>query len=313
MLEGVRNVSEKRKISVKINGRNQTFKEVSHANERTEDEHSLGEIHKQLENVIDFKKKKQERKHYRQPFWDDGNHDNIPNLPFYKRKKKRLFGEISKLPLTVMIASISAIIIGLGLGFMLLTIFTGDNKESIASVQPQGEVEAKEVIAAVGEEISVYFIQVGAFSDLAKGKEMANIIGQKGFKAILKEDANPKLLFAGIALERGQAEKLQEMIQLAGFETFIKTEQVAITGDEIGGVYRRLLQLTELGLIEGRIDADEIASIQLKMSELELGEGKVEKVLNETIQSLQDYLKNKDKQTLWQAQGSLIEVAFALN
>ena len=305
-------MSEEKKISVKINGRSQSFKEVSE-----KDEHSLDDIHEQLENVIDFKKRKQERERNRQPYWDDGNHENIPKLPFHKRKKKRLFSEFKKLPLTLIVGALSAIIIGLGLGFMLLTIFTGDSEELAASAQPQPEVEAKEVAVSAGEEMTVSLIQVGAFSDLVKGKEMVKIIGQKGFAPFLKEDAEPRLLFAGIATERGQAEKLQEMIQLAGFETFIKTEQVVVTGDEAGSamlsIYESLLHMTERGLIEGKVDTDELASIQLKLSEQNFGQAEIVKQLRQVVQILENDVRSHDKQKLWQAQGALIEIVFSLN
>lgn len=299
-------MSEK-KISVKINGKSQAFQEVSETEERTKDERSLEDIHEQLENVIDFEKKKQERDHNRQPFWDDGNHKDIPKLPFHKRKKKRLFSGLSKLPLTVIIASISAIIIGLGLGFMLLTIFTGDDKELTTSARLQPEVEAKEVVASVGKEVSVFLIQVGAFSDVVKGREMAGMVTQKGFLPFLKEQADPKLLFAAIASERGQAEKLQEMIRSQGFETFIKTEQVSTVGNELS-LYESLLQIAERGLTEGVVDTKQLALIQMKISEQKFS-NEVEMLLHQVVRSLQDYSETKDERSLWQTQGKLLELA----
>lgn len=305
-------MSDKKKITVKINGENSPFQEINEKDKQNE--HSLDEIYEQLENVIDFTKKKQERKRNREPFWDDGNHHHIPKLPFQKRKKKRLFSGLSKLPLTILVASISAIIIGLGLGMMLLAIFTGGSDEPVvATISPASEeLELQKVAATAGEELSVLLIQVGAFSDLQKGREMASLIEDKGFSAVINEASEPVLVFAGIALERGQAELIKEKIEAAGFEAFIKTEQLSIPADDASkDIFQQLLTLTERSL-NNEVKADEVAAIQLKLNEGTIGNAEMEKGLHDVVASLQNYLISQDEQLLWRAQTKLMEVMMEL-
>src|SRR5690606_30921554 len=84
----------------------------------------------QSSNVIDFAKKKKEKRDI-QPFWDDGNRDKIPKIPHNDRKKKRRKGmkfSIRNLPITFIIASASAILVGISLGITILTLMSDSNE-----------------------------------------------------------------------------------------------------------------------------------------------------------------------------------------
>ncbi len=183
-------------------------------------------------NIIDFNQMREEKETKEQPFWDDGNRKWIPKLPPSKRKKKtaeRIKNTLADLPISLIVAGISAIIVGVGFGFMVLTAFTGDNDGTTASLMPPtGEVEA---IAANGQaagvevtlpDLSVEIVQGGAFSTSEKGNEIVSAIKDRGQAAVLKTDGDPMYMFIGLGLQKEEAGRLTQIYQQHGQDTYVK-------------------------------------------------------------------------------------------
>ncbi len=257
---------DKPRISVKLNGKEHSFHEIEKVRkekdlqvirEKTEEtEHTklkepkeeqelknsqVPPIHQALEgtslgqhdyfanNIIDFNKLKEEREIRKEPYWDDGNREWSPKLPPVKRKKKtaeRLKKSLSGLPISLILAGVSAIIVGVGFGFMVLTAFTGEADGNTASLMPQSEVIETATNGQAGEitlpDLSVEIVQGGAFSTSEKGNEIVSLIKQRGQAAVLKTDSDPMYMFIGLGLQKDEAGRISQLYQQQGQETYVK-------------------------------------------------------------------------------------------
>lgn len=181
-------------------------------------------------NIIDFNQMKEERETREQPFWDDGNRKWVPKLPPNKRKKQagdRLKNTLSGLPISLIIAGVSAIIVGVGFGFMVLTAFTGDAERNTAAslVLPTEAVETMangQASAVTLPDLSVEIVQGGAFSSSEKGNEIVSSIKSRGQAAVLKTDGDPMLMFIGLGLQKDEAGRLSQIYQQYGQDTYVK-------------------------------------------------------------------------------------------
>ncbi len=323
---------EKRSISIRVNGKACEPKETVTNNEDN--------LIPQPTNVIDFSKKQEERTWGRQPYWDDGNREKSPKIPF-KRKKKTPLGlkQSKKFPFVLAAALCSAIVIGLSLGFMVLSIFTGDPVEmtdhgqGTNAVAPTSSNDGNKIGLPV---LTVEVVQGGAFSSIEKGKEVVATLKSQNLAAVLLETENPIYLFIGVGQDREQAEKLNEIYVQKGYETYLKT--YTIDGEVVAGQageanawferafkeYNTLLQMTNAQLQgnEDEID-EEIAQVEKGLAILAVEQDKAWKQLPDDAkvhaQALVDALtsaKNeliKTKQTesndvLWQSEQALLDV-----
>lgn len=181
-------------------------------------------------NIIDFNQLKEERETREQPYWDDGNRKWVPKLPPNKRKKKpadRLKNTLSGLPISLIMAGVSAIIVGVGFGFMVLTAFTGDADQSTtASLVPANEaietVANGQAAAVTLPDLSVEIVQGGAFSSSEKGNEIVSSIKSRGQAAVLKTDGDPMFMFIGLGLQKEEAGRLSQIYQQHGQDTYVK-------------------------------------------------------------------------------------------
>ncbi|MDE5412442.1 hypothetical protein [Alkalihalobacterium chitinilyticum] len=181
-------------------------------------------------NIIDFNQMKEERETREQPYWDDGNRKWVPKLPPNNRKKKagdRLKNTFSGLPISLIIAGVSAIIVGVGFGFMVLTAFTGDAERNTAAslVPPTEAVETMangQASAVTLPDLSVEIVQGGAFSSSEKGNEIVSSIKSRGQAAVLKTNGDPMLMFIGLGLQKEEAGRLSQIYQQHGQDTYVK-------------------------------------------------------------------------------------------
>ncbi|OLO40536.1 hypothetical protein BTR23_05970 [Alkalihalophilus pseudofirmus] len=181
-------------------------------------------------NIIDFNKLKEAKEERSQPFWDDGNRGWSPKLPPVNRKKKgtnRFKSTLAQLPISLIVAGLSAIIVGVGFGFMVLTAFTGEADGNTASLTPANEVvetiaTGQAVQAATLPDLSVEIVQGGAFSTSEKGNEIVSAIKARGQAAVLKTGSDPMYMFIGLGLQKEEAGRLSQLYQAQGQDTYVK-------------------------------------------------------------------------------------------
>lgn len=273
------------------------------------------------QKIIDFAKKREEKRNIK-PFWDDGNHENIPKIPPNDRKKKRRQWQkfsLKNLPLSLIAAALSAIIVGVSLGVTMLTLFTGDKSSenvertaSAASVNEGGRLPALES----------YIVQGGAFSQLEKAKHLTTTLQDRGQAAVLVSNTKNYYVFIGIAGTKEEAEKMSQEFRKNGMDTYVKRhtvhgidakiplETAAIVNEGIK-YYEQLVTSTANALMEKKeIDAallDEVFE-WAKQSE---GKGKHIEDFTLHIQKTAEYLKqyqaSQDRLLLSLAQQKLME------
>ncbi|MBU8905043.1 hypothetical protein [Desertibacillus haloalkaliphilus] len=242
---------EDRRISIKLNGQEQSYEEIQTDHHDNNEERTYNLTEEQLPTVdeqqneqpdtprtkiIDFGKKLNQRKKNRQPFWDDGNREKSPKLP-YKRKKKKHRNHkrfsLQTLPVGLLVSVVSAIIVGLSFGFMVLTVFTNEPSQQDATLN--GTSGALPVTSELSEvpTLQAEVIQGGAFSTSVKGNEIVTSLNQAGYPAVLTEGSDPVYMFIGLGQDREQATAISDYYKSQGQETYIKSFAVPATGANI--------------------------------------------------------------------------------
>lgn len=288
--------------------------------------------------VVDLGERRRDKKKLAVPFWDDGKSNKSPKLPHKKRKKKqRLKIDFKALPFGLIGIIFSAIIVGTSFGVMMLTIFTGDNAETVNG--PSADVQALPAIEvpAVSAEreiptLAVEIVQGGAFSLVAKGHEAAQVIKNSGFAAALSNTTDPVHLFIGVGLDREQASVISEKYQTNGQEVYLKPYIVSVngvfatenqdlflqTGVEIhqqltllsvnafadGGTLLTTETISELGVAQQKFQA--FSNPFTENEQLQLLAVAFQGGLSSAYQELQNYEATKDQASLWQVQQFLL-------
>ncbi|RXI98408.1 hypothetical protein DS745_18965 [Anaerobacillus alkaliphilus] len=185
--------------------------------------------------VVDIGERRRDKKRLVGPYWDDGKSVDSPKLPSTKRKKKQNF-EFKSLPLGLIGIVLSAIVVGVSFGFMMLTIFTGEKGDPLVTptttpVQSQPQVEAP-IVMTPGQIpiLGVEVVQGGAYSLLEKGQEVSQELISQGFAAAVTQNTDPVFLFIGLGLDKEQAAVVAEKYRENGQEVYLKPYAVTATG-----------------------------------------------------------------------------------
>ncbi|OIJ18375.1 hypothetical protein BKP45_12425 [Anaerobacillus alkalidiazotrophicus] len=352
-----------RRISIVLNGQEKRYEELEkdkHAYEHllekeisaTQEEDQKDEFHWILpENetndsspkIVDLGERRHNKKKLEGPFWDDGKSEQAPKLPPTKRKKKQKFDfkfKIKDLPLGIIGIVMSAIIVGVSFGFMMLTIFTGDKPQAMEVINPvqateiaTTEIEAPEVvmngqIPVLGVEI----VQGGAFSLVDKATETAQSIQNKGFAAAITNTTEPIYLFIGLGIDREQANVLAEHYKANGQDVYVKPYAVTTSGtvdsqeqslflETSVDLYQQLILLSVNGLANGSslVTDETLADLKatneilvslgnpFKDSEQETLANDFQHALDNAYQSMLSFASSQESNNLWQVQQFLLD------
>jgi stage II sporulation protein B len=284
--------------------------------------------------VVDLGERRKDKEKLLAPYWDDGKSDKSPKLPPNNRKKKRF--DFRSLPLGMIGIVMSAIIVGVSFGFMMLTIFTGEKLETATAnfpVQTPSSLE-QPVALAPGQVpiLGVEVVQGGAFSLVAKGQEVAEELQNKGFASALTKSTEPVFLFIGLGLDREQANVVAEEYKANGQEVYVKPYAVTTNGtvktDEQGifletgvSLFEKLTLLSINGLaasgtLVNEENMNELATIYEKLVSIEapFSDNDIQSerslafqsALTNAYQKMQSYSEGKDENILWQVQQYLL-------
>ncbi|WP_078555366.1 hypothetical protein [Bacillus alkalicellulosilyticus] len=341
---------EKRQISVKLNGKERTYKETAatrDTNNQASDPLPKKEEKKETvqPEIIDFREKHEERKERTQPFWDDGNHELAPKLPFNRKKqaknKKSLKFSLKSFPFSILLAGLSAIIVGVSFGLMVLTIFTGESQATGENTQDAVSVES--LIEAKQDglpSLTVDVVQGGAYSTVEKGQEVVSSLKEKGLAGVLVESSDPIYMFIGVGQDREYANALSQLYQQQGQDTYVKPFTVApSSNDEVKDEVKQFFQdgmalFEELALVSIRgiagdedilkpeqieialtAQADWEASKEEALSSLsEASVTQATKYMNAIKRGTEQLAKvedSSDEEQLWKIQQALLEAMLA--
>lgn len=322
---------DKHTISVHVNGKKRTVKEIARKpTAAAQDENDA--IIPQPAKVIDFKKEKEERTRLSGPFWDDGNRDQSPRIPFRRKKKSYKLNTNTRFPLIILMALLCAIVIGVSIGFILLTIFTRPADQVLPT-----EDTALEPLPTFHTEtihlpsLQVEVVQGGAFSDEIAGEETVHTMQERGFAAALSKRSNPFFMFIGVGMDGEQGNVLNDLYELEGIETYRKSYE--INGAEIEGQahslfawfeqllnqYEKLVTVTTTSFKNSdEITAEQLGALERKLQSLEK---ESESFLQDLPQDVQSFIplfsqtlhsalaeiKTNERASLWKAEQALLD------
>ncbi|WP_332629265.1 hypothetical protein [Halalkalibacter flavus] len=346
---------DKYKISVRLNGKEQKIEDRIREDDSSKNTHNaqdvseeivaardntaedLSEIIPQPDNIIDFGSKQEERKRNQQPYWDDGFSEKSPKLPFKRKKKSYHAKNKPKFPVMLVVALFSAVIVGLSLGFMVLTVFTGSG----ASIAGAGETVTSAIPTAAEAggntfpDLALEVVQGGAFGEQSTGQEIVAKLQEQGLAAALTQSTDPIYMFIGAGGDRAQATKISSLYEGYGQDTYLKTYRVdgqTVTGqaEEVTAWftnaishYKELLQLTVDGFGGGSLlTSERIEQVEKTTASLQADRDQAFTNLNQPVQDqalalgdnlvlagdkLSAYVNSKEEKDLWQAQQALLD------
>ncbi|EKN64970.1 hypothetical protein P9E76_11165 [Schinkia azotoformans] len=257
------------RISIRINGKERVFlsdeelnQEISAAKEvdaglaEADIDHFetfvIGELvghepERERDNVIDFEERRNGKKNYSSKSFNRNN-----TLLLNKKKKRPLLTSgggrkpdpILKKFIAVLI---SAIIIGVGFGYVVLSLFTDlsegqgggeshitvDNGQTVEeNNEATGEVPSEVILGPIGANtgttangiapLSVQIIQGGAFESVEAANQIANGLKENGKAAVVKPGSKPVLMFIGLGTDRNEAGIISQLYLNAGQDVYMK-------------------------------------------------------------------------------------------
>ncbi|WZX99490.1 hypothetical protein NSQ26_09130 [Bacillus sp. FSL W7-1360] len=294
------------------------------------------------DKVIDFTQKQEEKREGEAPFWDDGNRVNPPKLP-PKGRKRVIKDVIGVVPWNLVTAIVSAIVVGLGLGFVVYKMVV---TESIGTASEGGENLDAALAAAVEAGLPTWHVDVvqgAAFDTVEQGQPVVDKVKQGGLPATLfSKSGESSFLFVGVAPDKAGARSLSAMIEEKGQDTYVKTYTIeggrsntldteAITWFlQAHGLYKELLQETSRRLVDeegASVQADDvIKKMEGTLKDLtaardrslsKLPEKASEQALNmhnglvKGLHAFASFESGQEKQAMWQAQQSLLDALYA--
>lgn len=168
---------------------------------------------------------------------DTGQNDPIPTyvrqntleneVPYKKGKKQN--GKTYK---QIFISAISAIVLGVGLGLLMLYMFTGIDNNSIGnpatektSGQPNNSgdgVAAADVSTYPTEGLEAFVLQAGIFNDESNLKVVQDKFSQAGFLTMVWKRDNQYFLFANVGKTKDQTDTKKVRYKELGLDTYAK-------------------------------------------------------------------------------------------
>ncbi|TSB46236.1 SPOR domain-containing protein [Alkalicoccobacillus porphyridii] len=163
--------------------------------------------------------------------WDENKLGYAYQAPPATKKHKALWTQKwLSMPWMLMAAAVSAVCIGVSLGVVMLSFFTGGVDEPV--LQPA--VEVGTTVVPEDEPVSefqIFVLQAGAFSTQEAGLQVSETIKQEGYAVIMDDDNETHYLYVGVASSKNQAEQLAAEFKEDGLDVYVK-EYVVTKADE---------------------------------------------------------------------------------
>ncbi|KHE71888.1 SPOR domain-containing protein [Halobacillus sp. BBL2006] len=155
---------------------------------------------------------------------EDSSEQSVYKLPM--KKKKKLQSPMKRIAVT----ALTALVISLGLGFLLLRMFVTLTDETTtgrdvvpATSNSTGEPQAEAIQNVNPSAIESYFIQAGVFSTEDKAIEWKTKLTSQSVSSIVWERDGQYFLFAGSAPTQEEADVLAAQLQGYGVDTYVKS------------------------------------------------------------------------------------------
>lgn len=260
----------------------------------------------------------------------------VQNYLLNVKKKMNHGPKKPKFPFMLIGALISAIVVGVSLGLMILTFFTGTSTP-VADANP-GTADAVPAASEAGGQfplLTLEIVQGGAFEEQATGQEVVSNLQEQGLAATLTEVTEPIYMFIGAGGDRAQANKISSLYEEYGQDTYVKTYRVdgqAVTGQEEEAVvwfanaishYKELLQLTVDGFGGGSLlTTERMEQLEQTTESLQADRDRAFMNLDQPVQDealalgdnlvkagekLSAYVASDENSELWNSQQALLD------
>lgn len=323
------------RISIRINGKEKVFlsddelnQEISAAKEVDADlmeknidhfetlilEDVVEEPAPEPNNVIDFEERRNGKKNNLSKSFNRNNAHllsklNKEQLLLNKKKRRPLLssgGGRKPDPILkkFIVVLITAIIIGVGFGYVVLSLFTefsetqseeGTNVPAVGNVsngqasEPNnsGEVPSGGVLGPIEAStangippLSLEIIQGGAFESVEAANQFANSLKESGAAAVIMPGSKPVLMFIGLGADRNEADAISQQYLDKGQEVYLKPfglseikagkvsnqEEATFVSDGIS-LYQSLLSISTQSFDQEKIEQGTWKDIESKFSQ----------------------------------------------
>lgn len=322
------------RISIRINGKEKYFlsdeelnQEISAAKEMEEnqlevermslepifDEEMVEEADSFKGNVIDFGqrlevKRNGNKRRYEKVFKGSKMFSSEKKHTYMLNKKKKrppiLIGNNPQNALIkkLIFVLLSAIVIGIGFGYVLLSIFTDISEEQTAGSNTYngengqasalgnnsggagaggGQAAGTNGAAAINSiaSLKLEVIQGGAFGSEESANQFADNLKDRGAAAVVLPKSNPVLMFIGLGTNRDELESLGQYYLDLGQEIYIKSFNLSeIDGAKVGNpkvteyvstglnIYQSVIQLSAQSFQQNRLEKSAVDSIGTSLS-----------------------------------------------
>ncbi|WP_102345404.1 hypothetical protein [Bacillus sp. Marseille-P3661] len=352
------------RISIRINGKEKNLlsedelnQEIAVASESVHDE--PGEFEKTYvldnendedfqTNIIDFEEVRLERGYNKTI--KKRKFTSLPpprhKLPKKKKRHTPLFKHRPAFSASkkMLAALISAIIIGTGFGYIVLSLFTdisdstepprGNVQQAVAPPNPSVESNQPSQTASTAgagiteiEAMGVQVIQGGAFSSVEAANQFAAKLTTNGQAAVIVPESNPVLMFIGIGTNSTEIGAISEYYKEQGQEIYVKSVKTSSVDAKLidesytsfihngQDLFKSLITLSTQAFTASKVDDNSWSSLEQSYknwngaipNELPDSLTAFSGSITNAYQALSAYRSSLDEGQLWKSQQALLE------
>jgi stage II sporulation protein B len=250
---------DRNRITIRINGKDKHIDDQTPSNNQTSSTEEIAATHDREErqneqpfqwelpkeiggqdNVVDFEALRRGRSENGR-IRKNGEQNSVgytrPTLPLHRKHKQkqkpmkgnnnRSFRPSISIPPKLVAAIVSALVIGVGFGLVLLMLFTDDrlsDQPSKPVEAPPSRNESSPTTSTVTADLSLTagVVQGGVFSSQETSGTIASSFKDDGYAAVVEESADQFYILIGIAQSEAAADLIEESYIEDGYEAFAK-------------------------------------------------------------------------------------------
>ncbi|PSL43973.1 hypothetical protein B0H94_10928 [Salsuginibacillus halophilus] len=224
---------------------------------------------KNRDGIVDFNAKKQQHEKRRGPYWDDGNREHSPGLPFHRKKKadrpdaadakKRVW-----IKLSLLIGA--AVVLGVVFGTLLLQLLTSPEPADPASTASlNNETPPAADTAATDWEVTL--LQLGAYETTAKAEEDQSQIAARGWPALKYDSDETYFIAAGITDQNETKTMWQAWAEEEEQPIYMKEERIEVESST-KEILQPVINATASAVTGEKLETETINDLQAELNEL---------------------------------------------
>ncbi|KGX89202.1 SPOR domain-containing protein [Pontibacillus litoralis] len=220
-------MDDSKKISIRINGEDTELGQEGKDEKQQAFQVASEEQASAVEDWIKEKEKaEEENKYYKTSKRNRPSFSKVKSALRRQRKEVRLTAGMKRM----FLASISAVLVGVFLGLLMIRIFAGGDGQQMVGedqgvvIPADSEDQASEAIkqAYSFPAVNLLVVQAGVFSTKDKAENWQQDMDEQGIETYIWPRDEQYYLLAGVASSENQASNIVDEIQNQGFDAFVK-------------------------------------------------------------------------------------------